>query len=597
MSTWTGAVSTDWNNAGNWIAGGIGIGIPNAGVDAIFSGTPVNNCVMGASRSCRALTFTGYTGTLTVATFGISVHNNVTFQADQSSRIIGTTGILACNASGTITSNSGIWPLDFTINNVGATTTLADDMRVAGSYSVSGGSRIMNGLFSLFVGGNFTSSSTHTGTVNFIMNGSGTYSGAGQCNLEINTSGTIIITGAVQFTRRFIITAVGLITMTAAIVSIIGGTTVDIGGRTIGPLAFVTSLGTTTISTDIYCTSFTSGNSHVINGPGRIYVNGPFGGGSAGGNVTVELIGSGNFSGTISTNLVINTIGTYTFTSNITCNASITHNQGTINPQTFIFQNNVTTLTFNINAPGFNLYDWTLPNIGSNQIMTINSTSGNVLNILRNLNFVNNSPTFAGNIGWTATNFTHTGAGFTCTLQAGNTYTVNGLFTMIGTAGSRATLQSSDAQNVTVSIPALSDQMTLVTGTIPAPAPGYVLGSRAFTSALPAVLSNLFPDRPTILSGPIGSVYTLTEPIDATNVPSSLLLQVGKKAIFRVTNNGTSSTNVLYAQTRDIDSDGGITILAGQSFADNTATPNLFRTLNWGPLIAPSGSVYYTFVN
>jgi hypothetical protein len=26
-------------------------------------------------------------------------------------------------------------------------------------------------------------------------------------------------------------------------------------------------------------------------------------------------------------------------------------------------------------------------------------------------------------------------------------------------------------------------------------------------------------------------------------------------------------------------------------------TANLFRTLNWGPLIAPSGSAYFTFVN
>ena len=108
MSTWTGAVSTDWNNALNWGPGGTGTGIPSATVDAIFSGTPVNNCVMGANRVCRALTFTGYTGTLTVATFILQANNNITFQADQSSIIIGTTGRLACNASGTITSNSGI---------------------------------------------------------------------------------------------------------------------------------------------------------------------------------------------------------------------------------------------------------------------------------------------------------------------------------------------------------------------------------------------------------------------------------------------------------------------------------------------------------
>jgi hypothetical protein len=81
-----------------------------------------------------------------------------------------------------------------------------------------------------------------------------------------------------------------------------------------------------------------------------------------------------------------------------------------------------------------------------------------------------------------------------------------------------------------------------------------------------------------------------------TTALTSYAGQVGKKAFFNVTN-GTGSTNVIYAQTRDIDSNGGITILAVQTFQDNTATPNLFRTLNWGPLIAPSGSVYYTFVS
>ena len=447
MSTWTGAVSTDWNNALNWTSGGIGTGIPNAGVDAIFSGTPVNNCVMGANRVCRALTFTGYTGTLTVATFTLTTNNNITFQSDQSSRIIGTTGILACNASGTITSNSGIWPLNFTINNNTVTITLADDMRVAGSYSVSGGSRTVNG-FILYVGGNFTCGSPTTGTTNFIMNGSGTYSGSASCNLEVDTLGSIIITGSVTFTRRFIITAAGSITMTAANVSIQGGTTVDIGGRTIGTLTFATSTGTTTVSTDMYCTSFTGGNGQVINGPGRIYVNGPYAGHNGGGNVTIELIGSGSLASNISNDLVINTTGTYTFTSNITCTKSITHNQGTINPQTFLFQNVVTTLTFNINAPGFNLYNWTLPNQGSPQIMTINSTNGNVLNILNTLTFVNNNPRFAGNTGWICANLLFSLPGYTITLansSSGAVYRTTATASLVGTNAQRITMTSDNA--------------------------------------------------------------------------------------------------------------------------------------------------------
>jgi hypothetical protein len=449
MSTWTGAVSTDWNNAGNWTTGGIGIGIPNAGVDAIFDGTATRNCVLGANRACRALTFTGFTFQLDLATFTLTTNNNITFQLDQSSRIIGTTGRLACGASGTITSNSGTWPLDFTINNVGGITmTLADDMRVAGSYSAAGGTRVVNGLFSIFVGGNFTTASTHTGTANFIMNGSGTYSGAGQCNLEVNTSGTIIITGAVSFIRRFIITAAGSITMTAANVTISGGTIVDLGGRTIGSATFATSNGTTTVSTDMYCTSFVGGNTQVINGPGRIYVNGPYLGHNTVGNATIELIGSGSINGNISNNLVINTTGTYTFISNINSYSSITHNQGTINPQTFLFQNFVTALTFNINAPGFNLYNWTLPNIGSPQIMTINSTSGNVINILNTLTFANNNPRFAGNTGWICANLLFSLPGFTITLansSSGASYRTTATASLIGTNAQRITMTSDNA--------------------------------------------------------------------------------------------------------------------------------------------------------
>jgi hypothetical protein len=456
MSIWLGTIDNDWNKAGNWGPGGTGSGIPSATVDAIFDGTATRNCVLGLNRTCRALTFTGFAFQLDLATFTLTTNNNITFQANQSSRIIGTTGILACNASGTITSNSGIWPLNFIVNNVGATITLADDMRVAGSWLGSGGGTVtLAGAFTLFIGTNITTNNSLASPItNVVMNGSGTYSGNNAYNLEINTTGSITITGSVTFTRRFIITAAGSITMTAANVSIVGGTTVNLGGRTIGTLSFTNSVGTTTISTDIYCTSFAGlGGGHVVNGPGRIYVNGPYLGHNGGGNVNLELIGSGSFNSFISTNLIINTSGTYTFTGNVTCSGIvaliITHSQGTINPQTFLFQNNVSTLTFNINATGFNLYDWTLPNTGLVHTMTINSSSGNVLNILSNLTILSTSNvTFAGNTGWICGGFICSVAAITITLQQAVTYrTRTGVSITGGTAGVRVTMTSSGASN------------------------------------------------------------------------------------------------------------------------------------------------------
>ena len=64
MPTWTGAVSTDWNTAGNWVTPSA---VPTSTTDAIFIGTPVRNCTTGtAARLCLNLVTTGYLGTLEV---------------------------------------------------------------------------------------------------------------------------------------------------------------------------------------------------------------------------------------------------------------------------------------------------------------------------------------------------------------------------------------------------------------------------------------------------------------------------------------------------------------------------------------------------
>jgi hypothetical protein len=380
MSTWTGAVNTDWNNAGNWTSGGIGAGIPNAGVDAIFDGTATRDCVLGGPRACRALTFTGFAYQVDLATFTLQANNNITFQANQSSRIIGTTGRLACNASGTITSNSGTWPLDFTINNVGGITmTLVDDMRVGGSWLGSGGGTVtLAGAFTLFVGTNITATNGLFAPVtNIVMNGSGTYSGFNAYNLEINTTGSITITGGVSFTRKFIITNVGSITMTAANVTIANATTVNLGGRTIGNLTHAISVPGSpiiTYSTDVVCSNFTIGNSGTViyNGPGRVLVFGNYNlGGSAASTSTlvVELKGTGTISpGFMALSCIVNSIGTYTLGTPLTLNSSLsfTCTTSTLNTGTgtVIINNGVTIVPSTVNW-----YNITIP---TNATITIN---------------------------------------------------------------------------------------------------------------------------------------------------------------------------------------------------------------------------------
>ena len=332
-----------------------------------------------------------------------------------------------------------------------------------------------------------------------------------------------------------------------------------------------------------------------------LQTSGPFG--NSGTFAGVELTGSNNQTlmlggggGTLplATNLIIDksggvvTLGS-TSTSTLffgSSTATLTFINGTIDPRSTTFST-IAGTTYNIiNSSGFSLNNWN-PAVGTHTINT------NPLVVNGTLLLAGNT-TFAGTAVWTATNFTHAGAGFTCTLQAGNTYTLNGIFTMIGTAASRAILQSSDAVAVTANIASSSNQLFVTVGTLTPPAAGYVLGSTS--TALPIALNNLLPDRPTIASG-AASPYTLVSAIGVTALASGSYT-LGKKAFLTVTN-GTGSTNVAYVTTRDIDSNGGITIFASQSYTDAIGQPsaNLFRTLNWGPLIAPSGSVYYTFVN
>ena len=624
MPVWTGlGADNNWSTVLNWGIDGSGnTGVPTTGTSAFFTGVAPNGnkpCTITSGATCLNLDFTGYTAGIApntaVITFtnSLTVRGSITLSAAMGD-FAGANGIILIpTASSSYTSNGKFFdkPLSTNLNTSIPVMTFIDNWRISSFTTTSVGGNSLN-----FVGvgivvqvtGNFTINQNIQSTNTFRLTGAGSTmsSGAffaGNINIDVGV-GTLNITNF-----NFVFSGAGSLKWTSGTINHTGTITIQQSNITLDlqntvfnnlVLGFGT---TTTLLSDANFNNVTlgtvsSGSNCVVNGVGwRLKCRGNLTLQQNLGNVTGTGIVSCTGAGTITSNcsllsnFEVNSSGTYTLLSSMSFGGSgksVVFTGGALNTGT-------TTTTFisgtTISTLGVNWFNVTIPSGATITINQLLSITGGLLLL--------GSAIFTGTEGWTTGNFTHGGFGTTCTLQSGNTYRVNGLFTMIGTALSRATLQSSDAQNVTVSIPALSDQMTLVTGTIPAPAAGYVLGSRAFTSALPAVLSNLLPDRPTILSGPIGSVYTLTEPINVTNVPSSLLLQVGKKAIFRVTNNGTSSTNVLYAQTRDIDSDGGITILAGQSYSDALGQPsaNLFRTLNWGPLVAPSGSVYYTFIN
>lgn len=256
---------------------------------------------------------------------------------------------------------------------------------------------------------------------------------------------------------------------------------------------------------------------------------------------------------------------------------------------TFIHGPYLTTITQSsiFNTPGVN---WNNITVNNTVTLTINA----LLNITGTL--LTATATFAGTHGFTAQNFTCTTPLSIITLQ--NTtasplaeYIVNGVLTLLGTAASRITLQAAGSATFNGTITPVG-QLNYLSGTIPTT--GMTVSQA--TGVSPVGLIGLLPNRP-VITGGTSPTFTIS-PSATTVIGTSFSMRAGYKAKFTLTN-GTGSQNVAYTTTQDIDSNAGATITSFGSNGDdiNNSTISLFRTFNWGPLIAPSGSVYYTFVN
>jgi hypothetical protein len=543
-------------------------------------------------------------------TSNLAVYGNITLGTSMG---ISGTGILTISATSTYTSNNVTWTSTLSLGitttitiTLGSLVTTVQNINV--TASASGQIQTLNSN-TLNILGNLTMSTHLAGSTQVNLTGTGTWNAPGGTNAEmrnklnINTLGTITrgVNGysyaglELKYTQGTLVNgSINLILSSNANTSSIISNGVNWGN------VYIFS-NTTTLTDDMNINNLEFSNNFAVLNGNNLRINGNINLGAGGqvltGTTVIQIIGTGNQTWTTANNIarignsmnINKTSGTFTLNAaNIaygTATAVLTYTQGTVVPSTstFVTQAGV---TFNITASGFSLNNWT--SVAGTYTINTNPliVNGNLL--------LTGTTTFAGTAGWTTTNFTHSGAATTCTLKSGNTYTVNGVLTMIGTAASRAILQSSDAVAVTASIASLSNQLVVTAGTLTAPAAGYVLGSTS--TALPIALNNLLPVRPTIASG-AASPYTLVSAIGATALASGSYT-LGNKAILTVTN-GTGSTNVAYVTTRDIDSNGGITVLAFSSYSDAIGQPsaNIFRTLNWGTLVAPSGSVYYTFVN
>jgi len=167
-TTWTGASSTDWQDAGNWSNG-----VPVTGLDAIIPSGTSNNLIYATSGSVANLTIqSGATATFSSGTLSIykNYTNNGTVSQTASSTII-----FAGSTAQTITGN-----VDGLVNvNMASSNTVS----LANSWNLNGLLRLVSGTFS--TGGNaFTINPDNGGLIGYVSGDNGTISG----NVSMNQS-------------------------------------------------------------------------------------------------------------------------------------------------------------------------------------------------------------------------------------------------------------------------------------------------------------------------------------------------------------------------------------------------------------------------
>lgn len=440
---WDGTAGTKWATTSG---GAGGAAVPTSADDVFLdNGAGTGNVTITASATCKALDCTGYVNTL-AGSSALQVNGSIIVVAGMT---LSYTGTITVNATSTITSNGQTFPGSFIFLST-ITITLADAFVVTGNFTLNaGGTSLFNG-FTASIGGNFAINAPFNtaSTTSFILNGTGTWSGGGRVcnNLEINTAGTITISGSPVVGG----VAGNVLKYTAGTAVTTGSTLVINGNYTIntGSLVWnnITSGGTgftATLSSDLLIggnLSIGTSQPSAFNGF-SVYI---------GGNLTLSaqisgtsvLRFNGTTNGTWSGNLsVFNSVsiektgaGTLTISGTVIYRAgTLTYVSGTVTTTSSTVQITAT-CTLNTAGISFNNIDITTGTITLNSLLTVTGTlsvgtSGNV--------------SFIGTNGFTCGTFNCVTAGRTITFTQPRTYTVTSNLTITGSSASRVTFTSS----------------------------------------------------------------------------------------------------------------------------------------------------------
>ena len=634
IKTWTGAGANElWNTALNWS----GSTIPVAGDDIVFDGafpvTGKKNCTLNVGTSFASINFTGYTNTGTAPYNGtftfssnLTITGAVTLGAGTTYLTSGTVTSFALSVSGTssLTSNGKILPVN--LNTTIGTFTIIGNADFSGNYAASANNHNIKAAtgtnVDLRIGGNIGMNAATTNAIDYVtVKGYGTGK-TFTCNGVGINHRVVFLSGS-----TYVSSAMG-----------IAGTsffTVESGGQFTGATlsSQISNSGTLTLS------GFNSLNNSnfgvLLLGGNVILVNDTVLNGlviSAINTVTTstgaKLLLEGNLSGNTANTTIDNLEFSGTTLSTVSINSSTNFQIKNISfNKTGAGSVNFTATSFTLAIPNNATYNWThtagvITATSTSVITIINGNTNSTLNYSESIGLttlftfntlafnqgklqlnsrlraitlgVSNNFQFTGIEGFTTQNFTCTLAASIITFQNINAnplaeYIVNGVLTLIGTAANRITLQAADSATFNATITPVG-QLNYLSGVVPA------IGMTVSQATL-ASPAQLDPTNRPVITGGTSPTFTIT-PAAGAIIGTTLSMRAGYKAKFTLTN-GTGSQNVAYTTTQDIDSNAGATITSFGSYSDSIGQPsaNLFRTLNWGPLIAPSGSVYYTFVN
>ena len=333
------AQTTIINGAFNVNTGGFNSALGVSGTATIvFNGTGTwtgNNAISNVIQINTSGTLT-LTGTVKIANTSltyiagtvVTTGSDFSFATNVTLNVSGST-----SSSATTTSSTGVNFNTLTITS-NASFTLSSPIRVIGTFTARG---TWNGS-TIYCSSSISVTNTSSGTSNIILDGTGTWSGAGtiQNNLNINTSGTITISGNIYYNTGTLTYISGTIITTGSTLNISLNTTLNTSGMSwnnVTPTAsgvIITLLSNLNIGGN-----YTISNPNTVNGF-TMYVSGNLLVGSTFAGTTICVLnGTGTWSGggTNSKQMMINTTGTITVSGTINVTSAtgkITYVAGTV---------------------------------------------------------------------------------------------------------------------------------------------------------------------------------------------------------------------------------------------------------------------------